>query len=104
MHVTVLGDRQFRLPAGWTKETVVTLVGDARIDASTMPGPDATVTCVVLIGDAAIEVAPGSKVTGSGFTLVGDRKIDVSLGDGPAISVRSYSLFGDLKVSEKRAV
>ena len=103
MYVTVLGDRQVRLPTGWTNETVVTLVGDMRIDASSAPSPGAAVTFVALVGDAVIEVPPGTKVTGSGFSLVGDRKIDVSLGDGPEIRVKTYSLFGDLKVSEKPA-
>lgn len=74
MHVTVLGDRQISLPPEWTNETFVTLVGDVRIDAAT-PALDATVTCVALVGDAVIEVPPGSKVTGGGFSLVGDRKI-----------------------------
>jgi hypothetical protein len=32
MYVTFFGDRRGTLPSGWTKETIVALVGDARID------------------------------------------------------------------------
>jgi hypothetical protein len=34
MYVTLFGDRRRTLPAGWANETVVALVGDAKIDAT----------------------------------------------------------------------
>jgi hypothetical protein len=104
MYVTVFGDRQVSLPAGWTKETVVWLVGDAEIDASAAPGPGASLTLIALVGDAAIRVPPGTKVTGGGFGLLGDRKVQVSPGDGPEVRINVYKLVGDLKVTETTAL
>jgi len=103
MYVTVLGDRRTTLPTGWAKETIVSLLGDVRVDASAAASPGARVTFVALAGDAVIRVPPGSRVTGGGFSLIGDRKIDVSPGDGPEIRVSVYSLFGDLEVTDKPA-
>ena len=104
MYVTVFGDRRGTLPAGWTKETIVSFLGDARIDASAGAGPGARVTFVALAGDAVIRVPPGSRVTGGGFSVFGDRKIEVSPGDGPEIRVNAFSLFGDLQVSDRPSV
>jgi hypothetical protein len=104
MYVTIFGDRRGTLPAGWTKETIVSFLGDARIDASAAAGPGAKVTFVALVGDAVLRVPPGSKVTGGGFSLFGDRRIEVSPGEGPEIRVDAYSLFGDLQVSDRPSV
>jgi hypothetical protein len=101
MYVTIMGDRRATLPTGWTKETIVSVFGDAHIDASAGAGPGAKVTFIALAGDAVIRVPPGSRITGGGFSLLGDRKIDVSPGDGPEISVNVYTLFGDLQVDDR---
>ena len=101
MHVTILGDRRITLRAAWTKETIVSLFGDARIDASAGAGPGAKLTFVALAGDMVIRVPPGSRITGGGFSLFGDRSIEVSPGDGPEIRVDSYRLFGDLQVRDR---
>lgn len=58
MYVTFFGDRRGTLPAGWAKETIVSFLGDARIDASAGAGPGARVTFVALAGDAVIRVPP----------------------------------------------
>jgi hypothetical protein len=101
MYVTLFGDRRSTLPAGWTKETYLSLVGDARIDASAPAGENASLTFIGLAGDAIVRVAPGSRVTGGGFSLFGDRKIEVSPGDGPDIRVSGFCLFGDVVVSDQ---
>jgi hypothetical protein len=101
MYVTVFGDRRGTLPAGWTKETIVALVGDARIDATAPSGPGATLTFLGLAGDAVVRVRPGSRVTGGGLSVFGDRKIEVSPGDGPEIRIDGFSLFGDVEVSDR---
>lgn len=101
MYVTIFGDRRGSLTAGWTKETVISFLGDARIDASAGAGPGAKVTFVTLAGDATLRVPPGSRIGGGGFSLFGDRKIEVSPGDGPEIRVDAYSLFGDLEVTDR---
>jgi hypothetical protein len=104
MYVTLFGDRRGTLPAGWINETIVALVGDARIDATGPAGPGATMTFLGLAGDAVVRVPPGSRVTGGGLSVFGDRKIEVSAGDGPEIRIDGYSLFGDVKVSDRPAV
>ena len=101
MYMTILGDRRATLPAGWTKKTIVSVLGDTQIDASAGAGTGATVTFIALAGEAVIRVPPGSRISDGGFSLFGDREIEVSPGDGPEIRVNSYSLFGDLVVSDR---
>ena len=104
MFVSLFGDRRGTLPTGWTKELVVSLMGDARIDASAAPGEGATVTFIGLAGDAIVRVAPGSRVSGEGFSVFGDRRIDVSPGDGPEIRIDIFAVFGDLQVTDRPAM
>jgi hypothetical protein len=101
MYVTILGDRKTTLPAGWTRKTIVSVLSDARIDASAEAAAAAKLTFIALAGEAVIRVPPGSRITGGGFSLLGDREIDVSPGDGPVITVDAYTLFGDLRVSDR---
>jgi hypothetical protein len=101
MIVTILGDRRATLPANWTKETIVSVLGDAQIDASAGARMGAKVTFFGLAGEAVIRVPAGSRVTSGGFSVLGDREIDVSPGDGPEIRVNAYTLFGDLQVSDR---
>lgn len=101
MYVTLFGDRRGTLPAGWINETIVALLGDARIDATSSAGPGATIRFLGLAGDAVVHVAPGSRVTGGGLSVFGDRSIEVSPGDGPEIRIDGYSLFGDVKISDR---
>jgi hypothetical protein len=104
MYVTFFGDRRGTLPSGWTKETIVALVGDARIDATAPAGPGATLTFLSLAGDAVVRVPPGSRVSGGGLSVFGDRRIEVSPGDGPEIRIDGFSLFGDVEVSDRPSV
>ena len=101
IYLTIFGDRRTTLPAGWTRETIVSVLGDTWIDASAGAGTDATVKLIALAGEAVIRVPPGSRITDGGFSLFGDRKIEVSPGDGPEMSVDAYTLFGDLVVSDR---
>jgi hypothetical protein len=101
MYVTLFGDRRGTLPAGRINETIVALLGDARIDATGTTGTGARMTFLGLAGDAIIVVPPGSRVTGGGLSIFGDRKVEVTPGDGPEIRIDGYSLFGDVKVSDQ---
>lgn len=101
MYLTFFGDRRGTLPAGPTNETIVALLGDARIDATGTTGTGARMTFLGLAGDAIIIVPPGSRVTGGGLSVFGDRKVKVTPGDGPEIRIDGYSLFGDVKVSDQ---
>ena len=101
MYVTLFGDRRGTLAAGWGNETIIALLGDARIDATGSAAAGARMTFVGLAGDAIVIVPPGSRVTGGGLSVFGDRKIEVTPGDGPEIRIDGYSLFGDVKVSDQ---
>jgi len=78
MYVTLFGDRRGTLPAGWINETIIALLGDARIDATGSPAGGARMTFLGLAGDAIVVVPPGSRVTGGGLSVFGDRKIEVT--------------------------
>jgi hypothetical protein len=101
MYLTLFGDRRGTLPAGWINETIIALLGDARIDATGSGAAGARMTFLGLAGDAIVVVPPGSRVTGGGLSVFGDRKIEVTPGDGPEIRIDGYSLFGDVKVSDQ---
>jgi hypothetical protein len=59
MYVTLFGDRRGTLPAGWINETIIALLGDARIDATGTTGTGARMTFLGLAGDAIVIVPPG---------------------------------------------
>ena len=101
MYVTFFGDRTGTLPAGWLNETILALLGDARIDATGSPSTGARMTFLGLAGDAIVVVPPGTRVTGGGLSIFGDRKIEVTPGDGPEIRIDGYCLFGDVKISDQ---
>ncbi len=101
MNIGIFGDRRSRLPAEWTKETVVTLVGDTDVDGSAGAGPDASLTVVFGFGDTTVRVPSGARVTTGGFGLLGDRKVEVSGSGGPEIRVAAYGLFGDVTVTDQ---
>jgi hypothetical protein len=89
------------LPAGWTDEQIVALIGDVRMDLRDRPpGAGARLRVFHLFGDVLLRVAPGTRVTTGGTTLFGDQRVDVEAGDGPDFEVRTWSLFGDLDVTE----
>jgi hypothetical protein len=101
MILAILGDRQSKLAAHWTKETAVALAAETSFDASGGAGPGATLTFVGLGGDLELRVPPGSRVREAGFSLLGDRQIEVTPGDGPEIKVSVWGLFADVKVTDK---
>jgi hypothetical protein len=89
------------LPAGWTDEQIVALIGDVRMDLRDRPpGEGARLRVFHLFGDVRLRVFPGTRVITGGTTLFGDQRVDVKAGDGPEFEVRTWSLFGDLEVSE----
>jgi hypothetical protein len=98
VNVMLFGDRKATLPSNWSKETIVSLAGDAELDGSAGAAANATLTFVALFGDLTMRVPPGSRVSLSGVGLFGDRKIEVAPGDGPQIQVNAYGLFSDVKI------
>lgn len=100
MHIAILGDRRTHLPPGWTKERLVSVLGDSDLHASPPAEEGGSLTVIGLFCDTTVHVAPGSRVSGGGFTLFGDRHVDVPVpaGEATAINVNVYGLFCDVKV------
>ena len=103
LDVAILAGREITLPAGWTKQTLVSLLGGANVDARAAPGEGATLTFVGVLGGAKVVVPEGSRVTIGGFAFLGGRKVSVASSEqGPAIRVIAYSLLGGLEVTDRK--
>lgn len=88
------------LPAGWTDEQIVVLIGDVKLDLRNRPpGEGAILRVFHLVGDVLLRVSAGTRVTTSGTTLLGDHRVEVEAGEGPGFEVRAWGLFGDVKVN-----
>ncbi len=101
--VAVLGGRKITLPAGWTQQRLVAILGGAEIDARATPGEYASLSLVTVLGGSSVYVPEGARVSIGGFAFLGGREVDVtSREDGPEIHVTSYSILGGLRVTERR--
>lgn len=103
MNLVIFGGLNRRpFPPGWTTETVITIFGGGTLDlSSSQPGEDARLTVVTILGGATILVAPGTKVSVSGFSLFGGREVKVSqVGDGPVIKMSLWVFLGGIEVKE----
>jgi hypothetical protein len=107
VNVVIFGGLKRRpFPAGWTKETVVAILGGADLDlSSSPPGTDARLTTVSILGGVKIVVAPGTPVSTSGFSLLGGRDVKVSQGgeEGPEIKMNLWAFLGGVEVTEATA-
>jgi hypothetical protein len=101
MFIAILGDRQSRLPANWTKETAVAVAAETSFDATAGAGQDASLTFVGLFGDLQVQVPPGSRVNVGGVNILGDKEINVSAGDGPDVRLKVYGLFSDVRITDR---
>jgi hypothetical protein len=102
MNVAIFGGLRRALQPGWTKETVVAILGGGDLDLSASPpGPDPRLTAVALLGGVKIIVPPGTRVAMSGAGFLGGRAVNVSQqGDGPEIRMSLWALLGGIDVRE----
>ena len=100
MDVVLVGGRQRTLSQDWTNDSLVSVLGGMRIEATAPTNPDARLTVVTGIGATVIRVPIGSRVRFQGFTLLGSRTVAVRPGEGPEIMVRAYSVFGSVTVTD----
>jgi hypothetical protein len=102
VNVAILSGLKRPIPAGWTKETLVTILGGVDLDfSSSPPADDARLTVVTILGGVKIRVAPGTRVALSGFSLLGGREVKVTQsGDGPVISMNLWAFLGGIEVKE----
>jgi hypothetical protein len=82
--VAILGGRRVKLPVGWTKQRVVSVLGGAEIDAGATPGEGATLRIVSVLAGAKVVVPEGANVSLGGIAILGGRKVDVSPRGGRA--------------------
>ncbi len=86
---------------GWTKQTAIAVLGGGEIDLTqSPPGEGAQLTAVAVLGGIDVTVAPGSRLTVSGFSLLGGREIKVEPGEGPAMRMRLIAVLGGVEVKE----
>lgn len=98
--LSIFGSGGSTPPPGWTRHTVVSLVGGATIDATSQPGEGATLRVFSLVGGAVIAVAPGTRVEQGGISIFGGSKNLVHAEpDGPQIKIQVFSLFGGLRIT-----
>lgn len=89
------------LPADWTDEQIVALLGDVKLDLrNRAPGERATLRVFHFAGDLQLRVPAGAHVTTSGGSLFGDHRVDVEATDPSEVDVRAWSVFGDVIVTK----
>ena len=99
LHLSILGSGQSPVPAGWTRETAISLIGSSRIDLSgSSPGSGATLTGISVVGSMEIVVPAGNRLSVGGFSLLGSRKVRVTPGEGSLVRLRLFSLLGSITV------
>jgi hypothetical protein len=102
VNVGILGglDRK-PIGPGWTKETIVALLGGAKVDLTeSPPGPAARLTAIAILGGVEIVVPAGSRVSTGGMSFLGGRSVRVTPGHGPELRMRLVALLGGIEVKE----
>ena len=100
MNFALIGGRQRTLSPGWMNESLVSVLGGTRVEATAPTNPDARITVVTVVGGTVIRVPLGSRVRLQGFTLLGSRTVAVRPGEGPEIMVSAYSVAGSVTVTD----
>jgi hypothetical protein len=102
MNVAIFGGFDRRpFPPGWSKETLVAVLGGGEVDLSESPPAGVGVlTGVAVLGGIDLRVAAGTRVSMSGFSLFGGRSVNVREGDGPLIRMRLFAVFAGIEVKE----
>jgi hypothetical protein len=103
MNLSLFGGlKQRPFPPGWTKETVVSILGSGDIDlSSSPPGTDARLTAVAILGGVKVILPPGTRVSVSGMGLLGGRDVNVSqVGEGPQVKMSLWAFLGSVEVKE----
>jgi hypothetical protein len=104
VQLSIFGSTVTGAAPGWTRETVVSVLGRLELDLSgSRPADGAKLTVVSVLGSNKIVLPEGARVSVSGFSIVGARRVDVSQGDGPAVSVAVSTLIGSTMITDKRA-
>jgi hypothetical protein len=102
VQVSIFGSTVTGAAPGWTRETVVSVLGRLELDLSGSPPADgAKLTVLTVLGSNKIVLPAGTRVSVSGFSIVGARRVDLSQGDGPAVSVAVNALIGSTMITDE---
>jgi hypothetical protein len=87
---------------GWSKETLVAVLGGGEVDLTASPPEgEGKLRAVAFLGGIEILVPPGTEVSLSGLSLFGGRSVKVSEGGGPKIKLNAIAIFGGIEVKER---
>jgi hypothetical protein len=104
MDIAIFSGRKARLADGWWKQTIVSILGGADVDARATPGQGARLTVVAVLGGVRVRVPAGARIKAGGFGFLGGRNVNVeSKPDGPQIRLRAFSVLGGIDVSEAQS-
>ena len=102
VQVSIFGSTVTGAAPGWTRETVVSVLGRLELDLSgSSPADGAKLTVVTVLGSNKIVLPAGTRASVSGFSILGARRVDVSRADGPAVSVRVNTFIGSTKITDE---
>lgn len=76
------------------------VLGKAVVDLRREDLPDGVrVRVWAVMGEAEVQVPPGSQVLLSGLAVMGERKVRVAPGEGPVVHVDAYAVMGSVNVT-----
>jgi hypothetical protein len=101
VQVSIFGSTVTGTAPGWTKETLVSVLGSLKLDLSGSPPADgARLTVVAVWGRNTIVLPPGIRASVSGLSILGARRVNLTPGEGPAVSVAVYTLLGMTTITD----
>jgi len=89
-------------PPQWTNETVISIVGQVKLDLTRrVPAPNARLTVVSIVGRTAIRVPAGRRLSVGGGSAFGVRHLAAEPGNGPDLYLDLYAIVGQVDVTEE---
>jgi hypothetical protein len=99
MYINVLGHRKTTLPDGWGSDVSVSVLGSARIDATSPSQQDAKLTIVAVLCGVTVLVPEGTQLHLSGGDILGSHSVDVEPSpNGQHLSLEPISFLGSIKI------
>jgi hypothetical protein len=102
MNIAILGGFEKRpFAPGWSKETVVAVLGGGELDLRSSPPADgATLRIFAFLGGVEVVLPPGTRVSLGGLSVLGGRSVKVEPGDGPKLRIGATAILGGIEVKE----
>jgi hypothetical protein len=101
MRFVLLSSLRATLPAGWTRERVLSLFGSVGLDLSEAPpGPGATLSVFTVLGPVRIVVERGSQIDLRGSSILGSRRLEVEPGQGSNVVIDVWTILASVRIEE----